>query len=111
MPKKITVNESPNPTGLTLQERQLAIEVLQSLEMSVGRERMRAMAERKRSWYTKDRPWTVEDEQLMRKRVYKSAYNQLTGRQRTEKGPFDLALSVDAPDADMAYVMNSLGVS
>ncbi len=105
MPKTtVTINASPNPTGLTMAERKLAMEVLKSLEDSVTRERKRLEARSYR--YS----WDADDERRLRQRIYRSAYNQLTGRQKTDVGPFRLDVHPDVADDDMSYVLQSLGV-
>ena len=117
MPRKITINESPNPTGLTMQERQLALNVLASMEASVTKLRDEEQASRRYNHRWRggrdDRgdEWTAEDEQDIRQKVYRSAYSQLTGRQKTEAGRFTLHTDVAVPDNDMAYVLKSLGVT
>lgn len=107
MPRTITINEKPNPTGLSMSDRQLALDVLQSMESSV-----QALRKERMSWpWRKDkRDWTGEDEQELRRQVYRSAYSQLSGRQKSERGPFTLTTGT-IPDDDMEYVMASLGVS
>lgn len=106
MPKQISINETQNPTRLTMPERQLAIDVLRSMEESVTKERVRLKKERPRY----RGKWSVEDEVELRQKVYRSAFNQLAGRVKTTKGTFSLTLGGSIPDVDMEYVRASLGM-
>lgn len=104
--RKIKITEKPNATGLSMANRVLAIEVLQSLEKSVSRVRVKETSEKWR-FNRSNRDWTLQDEQDMRTRVYRSAIRQLQGAQATQGEYFHLESEV--PDEDMQYVLESLG--
>lgn len=108
MPRKIGIKRHPNPTHLSMEDRRLAIEVLQSLEKSVHVKREKIINEQRRWWHGKD-PWTLDEEQQLRQQVYRAAIKQLQGAQKSEGNIFKLEREV--PEADMAYVLESLGRS
>lgn len=113
MPRKVTINTENNPTGLTLGERQLAIEVIQSLRTAATR--LRKEEANNFYWGTR-RSGEMEDgikrEREMMDRVFRTALNQFAGRQKTEQGIFQLKIDAnsDVQDKDLAYVMQSLGM-
>lgn len=105
MPRAVRINPTPNPTGLTMAERQLAIAVIQSIRASVVKAREEQSAQ---SYWRPE--WTVEDERRALDRVCRAAMNQLAGRQKTEKGIFSLSYDGEVKDEDLEYVRASLGM-
>jgi hypothetical protein len=106
MPKQFKINERPNPTGLTMAERKLAMDVLRSFETSLNKARVDAQ----RGYYWRQNEWTAGDERELRVQVYNSAYRQFTGRQKSENGIFTFTHSPETTEEDMDYIMESLGI-
>jgi hypothetical protein len=104
MARKITINEDRNPTGLTMSERQLCLDLIQSIRSSVAK--LRSEDSRSRRYWRRER--TPDDEREIWDRVMRVAINQIAGRQKTEKGLFDLKLTADADDRDLEFVMKSI---
>ena len=107
MPRKITINETPNPTGLSLTERQLALDVLQSLRVAVNKIRSDSQSS---YYWNRASNWDAEQERETWDRAIRAAINQLAGRQKTENGHFKLIHNdTEVADKDLEYVLKSLG--
>lgn len=105
MPRKIAISEHPNPTGLTMNERQLALDVLQSLRVAVNKLR----SEHANSYYWRREEWTAEKEREVWDRAIRAAINQFAGRQKSEKGHFRLIHNdTEVADRDLEYVLASI---
>lgn len=107
MPRAVTIHPTPNPTGLNMAERQLAISILQSVRAAVVSERKNQQV-----WWGRHRvrEYSAEHEQEVWERVLRSAMNQFSGRQKTENGLFQLKYDAEVHDKDMQYVLQSLGI-
>lgn len=112
MPRKIVIPiDAANPLNLTDGERKLCMDLLSSMERSVEKER-KAMSKRLSESYHRYgnyKAWSVEDERKLRQRVYRAAYNQVTGRQKKSTGLFTMNRDVTVDELD--YVRQSLGMS
>lgn len=97
----LTINMSNNATGLSLAERELAIDVLRSFMDSIA-----TVAHNNREWFgvTEARALAIDS-------VYKAAMRQLRGQQVREGDVFNLVLAQRIQDADLAYLAESFGVS
>jgi hypothetical protein len=105
--RKVKINPENNPTGLTMAERELAICVIQSIRDSIAKSRK--MQRDRNPWR---RNWDVDDERESWDRICKAAIEQFAGKRKSEKGVFRLqGFDMQVQDDDMAYVMESLGVS
>jgi hypothetical protein len=103
--RHVKVKEHPNPTGLSVADRELCIDFLRSLDRSIQRARLDYKKRTGRWWYSE---LSDNEEIHIRDRVTTAAMNQLVGRQ---KGPGKLfTLEREVPVDDMAYVRQSLGM-
>lgn len=105
MPRHVRINSTPNPTGLTMNERQVAIEVIQSLRHAVNK-----LRREQQEYWEREELYGQEVQELW-DRACRAAMNQLAGRQKSENGIFKLLRASNAhlDEADIDYVMRSLG--
>lgn len=103
--RHVTVKRHPNPTGLSVADRELCIDFLRSLQRSVERAAHEWRLLHRKYWYEEIPPHAMT---AIRERVERAAMNQLVGRQ---KGPGKLfAFEREIPIDDMNYVRQSLGM-